>query len=77
MPASSRVSGLDDTRAIRFRDRCGNVLRQAPPPPDLAEIPASPEAASALLAGLLDEHGVTPDPMAGLPDWDGRPPDLV
>ncbi len=68
---------LDETGTIRFRDPRGKVMTQAPPIPELAEVPFSPDAASALLAGLLDEHEITLDPMAGMPDWDGRPFDVV
>ncbi len=68
---------LEETGAVRFRDPQGEVLPQAPPLPDLDQIPASPDAASALLAGLLDDHKITLDPQAGMPNWNGQALDLA
>ncbi len=47
-----------------------------PAPPPLRERPASPAAATELLADLLDEVEVEVDPRTSLPDWDGRAFDL-
>lgn len=67
---------LDAGGRVRFTDPHGRELPDAPSLPALPQQAASPEAAIALLASLLDEADLEIDPMVSFPSWDGRPLDL-
>ena len=68
---------LDQEGAISFLDSEGLEIPDAPAAPVPPEVPASPEAAIALMTDLMDEQAVEVNPLAGLPEWDGRRLDLA